>query len=260
MRVIIIGAGRGRRLMPSTADQPKCFAKVGGRRIIEWALQAFADNGIEKICFIGGYRVQEVERIYPDFTFRYNRDWENNNILESLMHAEDLMSQPFICCYSDTLFTSGLIRGLISSAGDISLSVDRSWLERYRHRTDHPPTDAEKVTVEDGYINRIHRDIPSTRAHGEYTGIAKFSEAGAEALKDNYRRCKRRCSGRPFREASVFEKAYLIHLFQEMIDEGVRLNHVDSAGDYLKVDPQQDYDFANKIWPVRTVTGKPSRK
>ena len=246
--------------MPSTVDQPKCFAKVAGTRILDWILQAFSENGIEDICFIGGYRVGEVERDYPYFTFRYNRDWESNNILESLMCAEDLMSQPFLCCYSDTLFTSCLIRELASSAGDIALSVDRTWLERYRHRTDHPPTDAEKVTVEDGFVSRIHRDIPSNSAYGEYTGIAKFSEVGAEVLKDSYRRCKRRCSGGPFREASIFEKAYLIHLFQEMIEDGIRFNHVDSAGEYIEIDTQQDFELAKEKWPVQTVAGRSCRK
>ena len=33
MRVIVIGAGRGRRLMPTTADAPKCFAEVAGKRL-----------------------------------------------------------------------------------------------------------------------------------------------------------------------------------------------------------------------------------
>ena len=28
MKAIIIGAGRGRRLMPTTAETPKCFAEV----------------------------------------------------------------------------------------------------------------------------------------------------------------------------------------------------------------------------------------
>ena len=40
MQAIIIGAGRGQRLMPTTADTPKCFAEVGGRRILDWALAA----------------------------------------------------------------------------------------------------------------------------------------------------------------------------------------------------------------------------
>ena len=36
--VIVIGAGRGRRLMPTTADAPKCFAEVAGKRLIDWAV------------------------------------------------------------------------------------------------------------------------------------------------------------------------------------------------------------------------------
>ena len=97
MQAIIIGAGRGARLMPTTADVPKCFAEVDGRRLLDWALAAFAESGLERICFIGGYAIEKVKQDYPRFEFRHNEDWENNNILESLMHAEDLMGEPFIC-------------------------------------------------------------------------------------------------------------------------------------------------------------------
>src|SRR4029453_5318418 len=104
MRVIVIAAGRGRRLMPTTADSPKCFAVVAGKRLIDWAVEAFAANGLNDVCFIGGYQIDRVRRDYPQFTFRHNADWENNNILASLFYAEDLMDEPFICCYSDVLF------------------------------------------------------------------------------------------------------------------------------------------------------------
>src|SRR4051812_15078643 len=106
MKAIIIGAGRGRRLMPTTADTPKCYAEVNGRRLLDRALKAFAAAGIKEYCFIGGYQIEKVQREYPQFTFRHNRDWESNNILLSLMQAEDLMDEGFICCYSDILFTS----------------------------------------------------------------------------------------------------------------------------------------------------------
>ena len=95
MRAIIIGAGRGRRLMPTTADAPKCFAEVQGKRLLDWALQALSGAGIGDICFIGGYQIDKVRAGYPGFTFRHNTDWENNNILASLMYAEDLMTEPF---------------------------------------------------------------------------------------------------------------------------------------------------------------------
>ena len=248
MRAVIIGAGRGRRLMPTTAGQPKCFAEVKGRRILDWIVEAFEQSGIDDICFIGGYRIESVKNEYPKFTFRHNRDWERNNILESLMHARDLMDEPFICCYSDILFTPGVIARLVSCKDDISLAVDTGWLDRYQYRTDHPPDDAEKVIARNGNITQVRRQIDPSQAYGEYIGVARFSENGASTLKQHYDDCRERYSGKPFRESAVFEKAYLIHLFQEMIERGVSIGHIDTPGEYMEVDTQQDYELARKHW------------
>jgi choline kinase len=248
MRAILIAAGRGRRLMPTTADAPKCFAEVKGKRMLDWALAAFAKNGIRDVCFIGGYRIDKVQAEYPQFTFRHNVDWENNNILASLMFAEDLMDAPFICAYSDILFSADVVKRLLAREGEIALSVDTRWLDRYQHRSNHPPTDAEKVTVENGRVTRIDRNIDPNDAYGEYTGIAKFSPRGATILKEHYHRAKKAHAGKPFREAAVFEKAYLIHLFQDMIEAGVQMTHADTSGDYIEVDTQQDFELAQKSW------------
>ena len=177
MRVIVIGAGRGKRLMPTTADAPKCFAEIGGRRLLDWALAAFHTSGLNQICFIGGYQIDRVKCEYPQFEFRHNSNWEHNNILASLFCAEDLMSEPFICCYSDVLFTADVISRLATSPDDMVLGVDTAWLERYKDRTDHPPDDAEKVTAVNGRVTRIDRRIAEWDAHGEYIGVAKFSAA-----------------------------------------------------------------------------------
>src|SRR5690606_10286932 len=115
MRVIIIGAGRGRRLMPTTADAPKCYAEVAGKRLLDWALEAFYANDLTDVCFIGGYQIGKVQADYPQFTYRHNADWENNNILASLLCAEDLMTEPFLCCYSDILFTPEIVEKLKNS-------------------------------------------------------------------------------------------------------------------------------------------------
>ncbi|HZL91295.1 MAG TPA: phosphocholine cytidylyltransferase family protein [Pirellulaceae bacterium] len=251
MRVIIIGAGRGRRLMPTTADAPKCFAEVEGKRLIDWAAEAFAASGIQDICFIGGYQIDKVRADYPQFTIRHNTQWEHNNILASLFYAQDLMDQPFICCYSDILFTADVIGRLAASKDDMALGVDTAWLERYEQRTDHPPDDAEKVTVANGCVTRVHRQIPESEAYGEYIGVAKFSAAGAAKLRNYYGRVQQQFAGRPWREAAVFEKAYKILLFQEMIEGGERFAHVDTPGGYIEVDTQQDFDYARQHWLTR---------
>jgi len=248
MRAIIIGAGRGSRLMPTTADAPKCFAEVGGQRILDWAVDAFRQNDVDQIAFIGGYQIDKVRAAYPEFTFRHNNCWEQNNILASLFYAEDLMDGPFVCSYSDILFRPSVIAGLLGSDADMALSVDTSWLDRYGSRTEHPSDDAEKVTVQSGAIARVDRKIPERDAHGEFTGIAKFTAAGATRLRDFYRNARNKFAEGEFRDGRTFEKAYLIQLFQQMVESGEHFAHVDTPGGYIEIDTQQDFDFARRNW------------
>ena len=251
MRVIIIAAGRGRRLMPTTADAPKCFAEISGKRLLDWAVDAFHANGLDHVCFIGGYQIEKVKQQYPHFTFRHNPDWEHNNILASLFYAADLMDEPFICCYSDVLFTPDIIARLAASPHDMALGVDTAWLERYATRTEHPPDDAEKVTVENGEVTRVDRKISEHDAYGEYIGVAKFSAAGAATLRDYYSKRRNEFAGQPWRDATSFEKAYKILLFQDMIEQGERFGHVDTPGGYIEVDTQQDFEYARQHWVTK---------
>lgn len=248
MRAIIIGAGRGQRLMPSTADAPKCFAEVKGVRIIDWIVRALREGGVGEICFIGGYRIERVQAAYPDFVFRQNVDWPNNNILASLMCAEDLMDRPFITSYADILYTPDVVRGLVQHSADIALGIDTDWVEHYRPRTRHPPHDAEKVTVAEGRVTRVHRGIPAEAAYGEFIGVAKFSSAGGQALRAAFHRRRAECAGKPYREAAVFENAYLIHLLQDMIEQGSVMANVDTPGRYREIDTQEDLDLAQRLW------------
>lgn len=251
MQIIIIGAGRGARLMPTTADVPKCFAEVEGRRILDWGLEAFRKNGLNNICFIGGYRIEKVREAYPELEFRHNDNWENNNILASLFYAEDLMDEGFICCYSDILFTPQVLRGLHDHPADMALGVDTGWLKRYEERTQHPTDDAEKVTVMNGAVTKVHRGIEEGEAYGEYIGVAKFSAEGARKLRAAYHAARNTFSGKPYREAKVFEKAYFIHLLQEMLEGGTPMAHVDTPGGYIEVDTQQDFEYARQYWTSR---------
>ena len=234
--------------MPTTADAPKCFAEVSGQRILDWTVQAFAENGIDDICFIGGYQIEKVQEQYSQFTFRHNDNWQNNNILASLFYAEDLMDEPFICCYSDILFTPRAIEVALKNDQDIALVVDTDWLERYTMRSEHPSDDAEKVTIEGDRVTSIHRDIAEADAYGEYIGVARFSSVGAASLREHYHRCQQQFSGKPWREAVSFEKAYKILLLQEMLEHQVPMVHVDTPGGYIEIDTQQDFDYAREHW------------
>ena len=205
----------------ATADAPKCFAEVAGKRLLDWAVEAFRANGLDRVCFIGGYQIDKVKQHYPQFTFRHNPDWEHNNILASLFYAADLMDEPFICCYSDVLFTPDIVARLAASPDDMALGVDTAWLERYEHRTDHPPDDAEKVTVaerprharpsQDSRARRLRRIHRRREVLGRRRGAACASITTAAAKSSPASRGAKR---------TIFEKAYKILLFQDMIEAG----------------------------------------
>jgi choline kinase len=248
MRAIIIGAGRGSRLMPTTENAPKCYAEIRGKRILDWIVEALKAGGCTEICFIGGYQIDAVRRDYPHFVFRENRDWESNNILVSLMCAEDLMDEPFVTSYSDILFTSDVVRGLVASREELVLGVDTDWREHYRPRTQHPPHDAEKVITAAGRVQRVHRGIAYEDATGEFIGVARFGRLGGRRLREFYNRRKWQYWDKPYREAPQFQKAYLIHLLQDMIEHGIAFGHVDTPGNYREIDTQEDMNLAQTLW------------
>jgi L-glutamine-phosphate cytidylyltransferase len=246
MKVIIIGAGRGNRIMPYSKDQPKTFTIVNGKSMLDRALDAFKEAGLTDIHFIGGYLIDVVKKNYPQFTYYHNTDWQNNNILESLLHAENAMDEGFISCYSDIVFTPEIVKKIAASPHDITLAMDTDWYERYIPRTQHPMDDGEKMLVDGDRVIRVSRDIPNREAPGEFIGIAKFSAKGAREFIKHYKKAKKKYDGKPFRQAPIFKKAYLIHLLQEMLEDGVEMHHVDTHGGYFEIDTVQDLGLTSE--------------
>ena len=248
MKAILIGAGRGKRLMPYTQETPKCFAEVKGKRILDWGLEALQAGGLTDIVFIGGYRMEKVQAVYPKFSFCHNVDWENNNVLFSLMCAEDYMTDGFVCAYSDILYRGEIIRSLMESQHDITLVCDTAWRDRYRNRTEHPESDGEKIAAEGERIIAVNRTMENEVALGEYIGLARFTPKGAKVLRMAFHQRKFKGNGGRFQEAKIFKKSYLIDLYQEMIDKGTALFLLETEGGYMEIDTNQDFMVAKKDW------------
>jgi choline kinase len=234
--------------MPYTDDRPKCFAEIGERRILDWVLEALASR-TSPIVFIGGYRIESVRAAYPAFTFRHNDAWANNNILASLFYAEQDMDDGFVSSYSDIMFRPEAVEKVVDHPGDIVLVVDTAWRERYKQRSNHPESDGEKVLAEGDRVVRVSRAIASEEARGEFIGVAKFTAKGAAALREHYHRIEAEVGPEgAFQDAKTFRKAYLIHLIQELIEQGVVVNLVEVDGGYYEIDTTEDYDIVKKEW------------
>ena len=249
MRPIIIGAGRGSRLNALTDDQPKCYAPIGGRRILDWMLEALDAAGLDTPVFIGGYRIEQIRADYPQLTYCHNADWPNNNILASLFCAEEYMADGFVCSYADILYRPAVVERALAHPGDIALCVDSDWRTRYVDRSQHPEDDAEKVVADGDQVLQVNRAIDSSEASGEYIGVARFNAEGARSLRAYYHRMKAEYDGKIWRDDTPFQKAYLIHLYQEMLGAGSPFHMVTTDGEYMEIDTEEDFALANARWP-----------
>ena len=246
VKAIIIAAGMSTRLMELTDDKPKCMLDIGGKTILQRQIETFNQCGIDEIIVIRGYKKEVIN--YTGVKYIYNQNYRRNNILESLMYAESDMDGEFVATYSDILFERRVVEKLLESKADISIVVDIGWKPHYKNRFQHPIEEAEKVTVSNNNVMRIGKAINSNEAYGEFIGLAKFSNTGAEILKTNYKRVAIQFGNRQFHAAPSVEKAYLTDMLQELIDKGYALSKIDIKGQWMEIDTVEDINKARKLW------------
>jgi choline kinase len=255
-KAIIIAAGRGRRLMPYTDEMPKCLVPVDHRTILGIQLDGFRAHGVEEIVIIRGYLGEVLERrraeLGPGVRFVDNRDWEHNNILESLFCAEQEIDGPVLLTYSDIIFTEEVVARLMASGGDVSLVIDRAFREVYEGRTEHPLEEGEVSDLDErGLVRRVgKRALPARDAFGEFIGLAKLSAEGAGWMRAAWRELCERYRGReeqPFQRAPSFRAAYLTDMLQHLIEAGRPVEPVAIDGCWREIDTVQDLERAREM-------------
>ncbi len=216
--------------------------------MLEWILEALAEAGFTKkdIVFVCGYKADVLRARYPEFTYVENTDWENNNILESLVCARDYLGGGFLSSYTDIVYRGSAVKDVVASKHDKALVCDTDWRRRYVRRTQHPESDAEKMRADGERIVELSRTIVSEDASGEFIGVAKLTAEGAREFLEAYEEAKRTektLGDRPF------QKAYLIHLWQWMIEKkGSVFHRVNTPGGYMELDTLEDLALAETWW------------
>ncbi len=246
VRAIIIAAGMSTRLMELTDDKPKCMLEIEGKTILQRQIETFNQCGIDEIIVIRGYKREVIN--YTGVKYIYNQNYRRNNILESLMYAESDMDGEFIATYSDILFQTSVVGKLLESEADISIIVDTGWKSRYKSRFQHPIEEAEKVIISNNKVVEIGKTINANDAYGEFIGLTKFRNTGAEILKTNYKRVVTQFGNTQFHTAPSVEKAYLTDMLQELIDQGYTISNIDIKGQWMEIDTAEDINKARKEW------------
>ena len=255
-QVILIAAGRGKRLGAHTDEVPKCMVDVAGRPMFGWVWDALSSVGAKRLVVIRGYRGDVLEpfirTIVPDAIFVDNDDWQTNNVLLSLDKARAHLDRPTYITYSDIVFTPAVARAAAASTAEIGLVIDREFRTIYEGRTEHPLDEGEvSDLMPDGTVARVgKRALPPADAIGEFIGLVRLGARGATTFSRSLAALAHRYEGRedePFQRAARFRNAYLTDLVQELIDTGIPVDPILIAGQWREIDTGQDLDRARML-------------
>ena len=182
MKAIILSAGHGRRLLPMTANTPKCLLDIQGRTVVEWQIDHLIENGIDDITVVVGYGAGQVEALldgrYGPKQIRtlYNPFFDVADNLATAWMARDELSGDFILLNGDTLFEPAVLKRLLDSpVKPITLAID------HKSRYD---SDDMKVCMDGNRLVRIGKDLESDRVDGESIGMLLFREQGSRLFRD----------------------------------------------------------------------------
>ncbi len=110
---MVMAAGLGKRMRPLTATQPKPMVRVGGKPLIDHALDRLADAGVAKAVVNVHYMADALEAHVLDRTMpRVTISDERAELLETgggMVKAAKagLLPDPFFCLNADNIWLDG---------------------------------------------------------------------------------------------------------------------------------------------------------
>jgi len=244
IKALIVAAGLGSRLKAHTENIPKCMLDFGGKTLLQRQLLSYRKNDIKDISVIRGFKKNKIN--YKGIKYFDNNDFMDNNILNSIFYAEDIINGNVIISYSDILFEPFVVKRAMESDHDISVVVDIDWRDYYIDRKDHPLSEAENVIFNSNNevikIGKIASE--KEEVHGEFIGMIKLNQRGCEILKQNFHRVKKHFWNKPFQRAKIFQKAYLTDMIQELVDIGIKVHCIIIERGWKEIDTVEDYKKA----------------
>jgi choline kinase/gamma-glutamyl-gamma-aminobutyrate hydrolase PuuD len=243
-RAIILAAGRGSRMGAMTAEQPKCFAVLHGRRLLDWQLAALRGAGISELAIVRGYLHERFEEPLEYFE---NPRWQQSNMVRTLLAADAwLSSATCIVSYSDIVYSAATVAALATTAGDLAIAYDPDWLALWAQRFAEPLADAESFVLDPlGNLASIGERCQSTEEiQGQYMGLLKFTPAGWALVKQQLANL----------DEAAIDKLDMTSLLRRLLGAGVPIALSPVQGLWGEVDEPGDLALYHRLIPATALT------
>jgi choline kinase len=189
-KAVILSAGKGSRLLPLTAERPKCLIEVGGKTLLDWQLDVLQAAGITDIVVVTGFRDHLVDAVAArrrGVRTLFNPFYHVADNLGSVWMARAAFDRDLLLLNGDTLVSRPLLaRVLGAETGPIAVTIDEK--EDY-------DADDMKVLREGDRLRRIGKALEPGGYNAESIGLIAFRGDGPRLFVDEVERMMRSSEG-----------------------------------------------------------------
>lgn len=183
MKVIILSAGQGRRLLPWTHDIPKCLLPIAGSPLIGWQLATLAACRVDEAVVVTGFGASELEsqiaRLAPPdlkVTTLFNPFFGVADNIASCWTAREHLTGEVAIVNGDTLFEPAVLNRLRAEAqSPITVTTDV--------KTSYDADDM-KVQLRGDKVARIGKTLTPEATDAESIGLVLMRGMGGSLFAD----------------------------------------------------------------------------
>jgi choline kinase len=192
---ILLSAGQGSRMLPLTAERPKCLIDFSGKSLIQWQVEMLARGGVKRIDVVTGFKTDMVDAHLAQIddprvtiTTQFNPFYQVADNLGSCWIARQAMEGDFLILNGDTLVSEDIVHKVQAGNGwPIAVTVDVK---------DAYDSDDMKVNRSpDGRLNRIGKTLTAAESNAESIGFLAFRGEGAALFREAVRQAMRTPEG-----------------------------------------------------------------
>ncbi|GGB89724.1 nucleotidyltransferase [Novosphingobium endophyticum] len=234
---ILLSAGQGSRLLPLTAERPKCLIDCSGKSLIEWQIEMLARGGVKRIDVVTGFMTDMVEEHLAairdprvDISIRFNPFYKVADNLGSCWIAREAMRGDFLILNGDTLVSEEIVRK-VQQPSDWPVAVTVDVKDAY-------DSDDMKVEREGERLVHIGKTLTAQQSNAESIGFLAFRGEGVELFRETVRQAMRTPEG-------------VQHWYLKVIDSIAPTGKVGTVSiegmDWAEVDFLNDIEIATKL-------------
>jgi len=192
---ILLSAGQGSRLLPLTAERPKCLIDFSGRSLIAWQIEMLARGGVKRIDVVTGFMTDMVEAHLAAIddprvtvTCHFNPFFKVADNLGSCWIVREEMKGDFMILNGDTLVSEKIVKR-VQEGSDWPIAVTVDIKDGY-------DSDDMKVNRgENGRLARIGKHLTAEISNAESIGFLAFRGEGAALFRETVRQTMRTPDG-----------------------------------------------------------------